>query len=168
MFHESILSIVYLNIISYIYLNFAFFALIFIFDTKQFISLSDLKNLGNLQFFSVTVILLFLAFAGVPPTLGFVSKSLIFVFIFLKKFFFFFFFISVVNFFIIYFYIKNLRFLVTKSNNFNFIFNKNYSCFNQNLVLFVNIINFINLLSIYYIEDLIIFIDNFVLLSNFF
>ena len=72
----------YLNIVSYIYLNFAFFAVLFIFDTKTIVTLSDIKIFGNLQFFAITIILIFMSFSGVPPTLGFVSKSVIIIFIF--------------------------------------------------------------------------------------
>jgi len=168
MSHEYLLSVMYLNIVSYIYLNFAFFAVLFIFDTKTIVTLSDIKIFGNLQFFAITIILIFMSFSGVPPTLGFVSKSIIIIFIFFKKFFLFFFFISFVNFFLIYFYIKNLRFLVTKAKSFSFIFNKNYACLNQNLIFFINIINFINILSLWFVEDVLIFIDNFSLISNFF
>ena len=168
MFSEYLLSVMYLNVISYIYLNFALFSIIFVFNLKNMLTLSDLKNIGNLQFFSFSLILLLLSFAGVPPTIGFVAKSLMFIFFFLKKNIFIFIFISVINFFLIYFYVKNLRFLISKSNSFNFLFNNNYAFFNQNLIIFINIINFINLTSIWLVEDLLILIDNALLLAYFF
>jgi len=90
MSHEYLLSVMYLNIVSYIYLNFAFFAILFIFDTKAIVTLSDIKVFGNLQFFAVTIILIFMSFSGVPPTLGFVSKSIIIIFLFYKLYKFFF------------------------------------------------------------------------------
>ena len=165
---EYILSIMYLNIIVYIYLNFVFFSLIFIFDTRNITTLNDLKYFSNMQFFSFSIILIFLSFAGVPPTVGFISKSLALIFIFFKKFFFFFFFISFINFFLIYFYIKNLRFLISKSKKFNFLYHKNYAALNQNLVIFINTINFINCFSLWFVEDILILIDNFSLLVNFY
>ena len=148
MFSEYLLSVMYLNVVSYVYLNFTLFSIIFIFNLKNMLTLSDLKSIGNLQFFSFSLILLLLSFAGVPPTIGFVSKSLMFIFIFLKKNMLFFLFISLINFFLIYFYVKNLRFLISKSNSFNFLFNNNYAFFNHNLIVFINIVNFINLTSL--------------------
>jgi NADH:ubiquinone oxidoreductase subunit 2 (subunit N) len=166
--YEFSISIIYLNIITYLILNFAFFSLIFIFDTNFLISLNDLKKFGNLKFFSLTFILLFLSFAGVPPTLGFLSKSLIFVFIFFKKFFFFFLSVNLLNFFLIYFYIKNIRFLISKSEKVPFLFNNNYSSINVNFINFLNLINFFNIMSLFYFEDLIIFLDNINFIVNFF
>lgn len=168
MFSEYLLSVMYINVISYIYLNFALFSIIFIFNLKNMFTLSDLKSVGNLQFFSFSLILLLLSFAGVPPTIGFVAKSLMFIFFFLKKNIFFFLFISVVNFFLIYFYVKNLRFLISKSNSFNFLYNNNYAFFNQSLIIFINVINFINLTSIWLVEDFFIIIDNILLTAHFF
>jgi NADH:ubiquinone oxidoreductase subunit 2 (subunit N) len=166
--YEFSVSIIYLNIITYLFLNFAIFSLIFLFDTNFLISLNDLKKFGNLKFFSLTIILIFLSFAGVPPTLGFVSKSLIFLFIFFKKFYLFFISISFLNFFLIYFYIKNIRFLVSKSEKKPFLFNNNYASLNSNFIFFLNFINFFNLLGLFYIEDLIIFLDNINIIVNFF
>jgi hypothetical protein len=99
MTYEYTLSIMYLNIIVYIYLNFVFFSVIFIFDTRNITTLNDLKYFSNMQFFSFSITLIFLSFAGVPPTIGFISKSLALVFIFFKKFFFFFFLLALLIFF---------------------------------------------------------------------
>ena len=168
MIYEFSVSIIYLNIITYLFLNFAIFSLIFIFNSNFLISLNDLKKFGNLKFFSLTIILILLSFAGVPPTIGFVSKSLIFLFIFFKKFYLFFFFLSFINFFLIYFYVKNIRFLISKSESIPFLFNKNYSAINVNFINFINFINFFNVMSLFFTEDLIIFLDNMSLIVNFF
>ena len=168
MSYEFSLSIIYLNLITYLVLNFAFFSLIFLFDTSFLISMNDLKKFGNLKFFSLTCILLLLSFAGVPPTLGFLSKSLIFLFIFFKKFYFFFISVTFLNFFLIYFYVKNIRFLISKSEKIPFLFNNNYVSINVNFIFFINFINFFNIMSLFYTEYLIIFIDNMCIIVNFF
>lgn len=168
MTYEFSISIIYLNIITYLILNFAFFSLIFLFDTTFLISLNDLKKFGNLKFFSLTIILLLLSFAGVPPTLGFVSKSLIFLFIFFKKFYLFFLSISFLNFFLIYFYVKNIRFLISKSEKAPFLYNNNYASININFINFLNLVNFFNIMALFYTEDLIIFLDNMNIIVNFF
>ena len=84
-FPEYGLSIVLLNIIVYITLLFSMFSLIFIFDLRFFRTLNELKSFGNLQFFLMTVILTLFSMAGIPPFSGFVTKFLMFIFIFLKK-----------------------------------------------------------------------------------
>lgn len=124
------LSIIYINIIAYLYLNFCLFTTLFVFNINSFKTLNDLKNLGNLPFFTVNLILILFSLAGVPPTLGFVSKSLIFIFMFFKKNFLFLFVLTILNLFIMYFYVRNIRYFITKSNNYHFIYNNNYTFIN--------------------------------------
>ena len=162
------LSIILLNIITYVSLLFYMFSLIFVFDLRYFRTLNELKGFGNLQFFLLTCILTLLSMAGIPPLSGFVSKFLMFIFLFLKKNLFFIFFFSIINFFTIYFYIQNFRFLISKSNNFFFFFKKNYVYINFNLVYILVILNFFNFFGIIFIEDLLIFLDNICLYSNIF
>ena len=154
------LSLVLINILVYICLLFSMFSLIFVFDLRFFRTLNELKSFGNLQFFLITCVLTLLSMAGVPPLSGFVSKFLMFIFIFLKKNIFFVFFFSIINFFTIYFYIQNLRFLISKSNNFFFFFKKNYVYINFSLVYFLVIFNFFNFFGIFFIEDFLIFLDS--------
>ncbi len=155
------LSLVLVNILVYVILLFTMFSLIFIFDLRFFRTLNELKSFGNLQFFLITCAFTLLSMAGVPPLFGFSSKFLMFIFIFLKKNLFFIFFFSIINFFTIYFYIQNLRFLVSKSNNFFFFFKKNYTYINFTLVYILVIFNFFNFFGIFFIEDILIFLDSF-------
>ena len=166
LFSEFGLSLLLLNIIIYMSLLFSIFTLIFIFDLRYFRTLNELKSFGNLQFFLISVIFTLLSMAGIPPLSGFVSKFLMFIFIFLKKNIFFIIFFSIINFFTIYFYIQNFRFLVSKSNSFFFIFKKNYASLNFNLVYILVLLNFFNFFGVFYIEDLLIFIDNICLYSS--
>jgi NADH-quinone oxidoreductase subunit N len=162
------LSIIYINVIAYLYLNFCFFTALFVFNVGSYKTLNDFKNLGNLPFFTVTFILILFSLAGVPPTLGFVSKSLIFIFMFFKKIFFFLTVLTVLNLFIMYFYVRNVRYFITKSSQYNFLYENNYSFLNWNLVLLLLLFNFFNFLSIFFIEDFLLFMDNIVLYTNFF
>lgn len=162
------LSIVYINILSYLYLNFCLFILVFIFDTNSFKTLNDFKYIGGVPFFSLTLLIIIFSLAGVPPMIGFVSKSLIFIFMFFKKNFLFMFLLSFLNFFIIYFYIRNIRYLVTKSTNYSFIFDLNYSFINWNLTLMLVFFNFINITSLFFVEDFLLLCDNLVLYQYFF
>jgi len=120
------LSLVYLNVLSYLCLNFTLFIVIFIFNINYLKTVNDLKNIGNLPFFSITLIIVIFSLAGVPPTLGFVSKSLIFLYLFYKKNLFFLVFLTVLNFLIMYFYIRNIRYIISNSYSSQFLFNHNY------------------------------------------
>jgi NADH-quinone oxidoreductase subunit N len=162
------LSLIYLNIISYLYLNFALFIVIFIFNVDFLKTVNDLKSIGNLPFFSITLIMIIFSLAGVPPTLGFVSKSLVFLYLFFKKNLFFLFFLTVLNFLIMYFYIRNIRYIVTKSYSSHFLFDHNYAFYNWNLVVSLAFFNVLNFLSIFFVEDLLILTDNLCTYINFF
>ena len=167
MFIEYGLSIIYVNVISYLYLNFCMFTLVFLFDMKHFRTLNDFKYLGNLPFFTVTLMVLLFSLAGVPPTLGFVSKSLIFIFMFFKKNYLFLLALTILNLFILYFYVRNSRYFITKSSSYWFLYKQNYAHLNWNLVLMILFFNFVNLLGIFFIEDFLIFTDNLALSYNF-
>ena len=130
MFIEYGLSIIYVNVVSYLYLNFSIFTLMFLFDLKNFRTLKDFKYLGNLPFITVTFIVLLFSLAGVPPTLGFVSKSLIFIFMFFKKNYLFLVMLTVLNLFILYFYVRNSRYFITKSTSYWFLYKNNYAHLN--------------------------------------
>jgi len=130
MIFEYGLSLVYLNIVIYLYLNFTLFTILFTFNTIYFKTLNDFKNIGNIPFFSITFIIVIFSLAGVPPTLGFITKSLLFLYLFFKKSFLFLTVLTFLNFFIMYFYIRTIRYTVSKSYTLYFIFDKNYSFLN--------------------------------------
>lgn len=159
-FSEYGISLIYLNILIYIYLLFLLFSILLVFDIKNFLTLNELKKFTGLQFFSVTILLLLFSLAGLPPFLGFISKFLMFFFIIFKQGFFFLFFFTVINIFIIYFYIQNVRFLFSINSVCFYFFKNNYVYMNFNLVLIAVLLNFFNLFGILFSEDLLIFIDN--------
>jgi NADH:ubiquinone oxidoreductase subunit 2 (subunit N) len=131
-----------------------------IFDLKNFLTLNEFRRFSSLQFFTVTIILVLFSMAGLPPFAGFVSKFLMFFFLIYKQGFFFLFFFTVINIFIIYFYIQNVRFLFT-TNTLSFLFFKNnYAYINFNLVFLAVLFNFFNFFGILFTEDLLIYIDN--------
>lgn len=128
------------------------------FDLKYIQSLSDLKKFNRIPYVHTYITLIFLSLAGIPPLMGFLSKFLIFIYIFYKNNIFFFFIFIFGNMFIIYFYIQNLKFLVSKNIEF-FFFNKfsNFLLFKINNLL--NLLNFFNILFFLYLEDFLIFIN---------
>ena len=60
---------------------------------------------------------------------------------------------SLLNFFSIYFYIQNLRFLISKSYYNYFIVGGYYVFFNKNLINLLVLLNLLNFFSILYLED---------------
>jgi len=135
------------------------FFIFFLFETKWLKSLNELKLTYNLQMVTIFIILTFLSFAGVPPLAGFLSKFLVFIHIFFKSNYLIFLFFLFVNLFVIYFYIQNLRFMISKQISNIFIY-KNYLAYLNRSTLFnTNVLNFFNLTSIFYFEELILYFN---------
>lgn len=133
------------------------FFIFFILNTKKVKTLNELKYAYNIQFVSMSLILIFLSLAGIPPLSGFLSKFLIFIQIFYKKNIVIFILFLFLNTFVIYFYIQNLRFLISKKIH-NIFFLKNFFVFiNSNSVFKINFLNFLNILSLFIIEEFLIY-----------
>ena len=158
--NEYSFSLLLFSILSYIFILVNIFLIFFIFDMKYLKSLNELKFFGNLPLITIFLVLILLSFAGVPPLLGFLSKFLIFIFILTKNNFLFLFLFIFSNMFVIYFYIQNLRFLVSKNISNKFFIKKNFVNINNNIVYIFNVFNYFNLLAILYFEEFLIYINN--------
>ena len=158
-FENYTISLLLFNVVVYIFILTNVFLLLFLFDLKYLKTLNELKFLGNTSFLTIYLVLLFLSFAGTPPLLGFVSKFLIFIFIFYKQNIFIFLIFIFLNFFSMYFYLQNLRFIVSKNVSDKLIFKNNFIFFNFNIIYIFNFFNFFNLLGILYFEDFFIFLN---------
>jgi len=99
------------NILVYLILLGNIFAIFFFFNTNKLINLMDLKVLNTSNFFLLTIIFLFLSLAGIPPLVGFIGKFLMLILFFNQNHFLFIILFFLLNLFMIYFYIQNLRFL---------------------------------------------------------
>ena len=150
-------SIVYMNIYIYVYILYLFFSLLFLFDLKKIKTINSLKVLNRLNFISMTAVLVFLSMSGIPPLAGFVGKFLIFNFLFLTQKYLYIIIFSLLNFFSIYFYIQNLRFLISKTQYNYFLISGYFVFFNKHLINVLILLNFINFFGILYIEDIIYF-----------
>jgi NADH:ubiquinone oxidoreductase subunit 2 (subunit N) len=102
--------------------------------------------------------------AGIPPMLGFVGKFLLFLFFLLKQNFYIAFLFTFINFFIMYFYIQNIRFLVTKNSSYYFLLKNFFSIIDFSLIIFLIFLNFFNFFGIFFFNDFLLFFLNF---SNF-
>lgn len=120
------------------------FSLFFFFDQQYFRTLNELQGFNSITFFTMSFIFGLLSLAGMPPLAGFVSKFLL-VLALLKNYAFFLLFIFVfINFFMIYFYVQNMK-LIQRPSVFNFIRIKNaFSVFDFKLIYFITILNTVN------------------------
>ena len=160
------LGLIFINIFIYLLLLLNFFIIFFIYDTRYFRTLNEFKGLNGNQYIHFIVILIFLSFAGMPPLLGFFGKFFIIIFFFSQKQFFIFVLFLFLNVFVIYFYILNIRFLVSKTSNTFFFLKKNVVFLNFNFIFLLVVFTTINVFSFFFIYDLILFF-NFICIFNF-
>jgi len=100
-----------------------------------------------------------LSLAGMPPLLGFVGKFLLLIFLAYKNQFLLFIVFSLINLFMIYFYIQNLRFLVSKSSSHTINVRGFFAVIDLRLVNLVIVLNFFNVFGIFFFEDFLILIN---------
>ena len=98
--------------------------------------------------------------SGIPPLAGFIGKFLLFNFLFLVQKYIYIIIFSLLNFFSIYFYIQNLRFLISKTQPNFFIVGGFYVFFNKNLLNILVFLNILNFFGILYFEDFLYFFLN--------
>lgn len=130
----------------------------FLFNIKYIKTLTELKYINYMDTITSIIILLFLSLAGIPPLLGFCSKLLLFIIFISKTNIGILFFFIVFNFFSMYFYIQNLRFIVSKEPRNYFLFKNNYVYFNKNMLSLIILINLLNIFGIFYLDDIFIYL----------
>lgn len=154
-------SLLFLNIYIYIILLITIFLIFFLFDLRYFKTLNELKGFFNIPFLTVFIIIIFLSLAGMPPMLGFLGKFLIVIFFLFKSNFLILILFLFLNLFSIYFYIINLRYLVTKNYNTFFFYKNNNVYINFTILFFIIIFVFFNIFGIFFFNDLIILFSYF-------
>ena len=138
-------------------LLYLFFCLLFIYDLKKIKTLNNLKIFNKHNFICLTVVLTILSLSGIHPLAGFVGKFLLFLFLFFFQKYIYIIIFSFLNFFSIYFYVQNLRFLISKTQLNFFLVSGFYVFFNKNLINIIVLLNFFNFFSMLYIEDIFYF-----------
>jgi NADH-quinone oxidoreductase subunit N len=157
-----------MNIYVYVFVLYLFFSLLFLFDIKKIKTINSLKIFNRHNFISITVVLIFLSMSGIPPLAGFIGKFLIFNFLFLSQKYLYIIIFSLLNFFSIYFYIQNLRFLISKTQYNFFLINGYYIFFNKQLLNILVFLNFLNFFGILYLEDIFYLFSNIITYKNIF
>ena len=137
-----------------------FFCLVFLYDSKRLKNLSNLKVFNKYNFVCISTVLTLMSLSGIPPLLGFVGKFLLFLFLFFSQKYIFIFIFSILNFFSIYFYVQNLRFLISKTQSDFFLIGGFFVYFNKNLINTIVVFNLINFTGIFYVEDFLFYFIN--------
>lgn len=153
----SALNISYFYLICYMFFTINFFSILFSTTTNSLWYLTDLQLFNNVPLVNTSIMILFVSYAGLPPTLGFFSKlSLIFNFL-LNNDFILFLIILASSFYIIYFYLQNYRFFGFSLSSYDYIPNLiNYSSinhFSKSYLFFI----FWSLMSLFFYNDIFIF-----------
>lgn len=155
-FNEILYSAGITILLIYSFLVTNLFLLLNIFDTKFVKTLSDLKKLGILYPFNLCFLILILSFAGVPPLLGFCIKLLIFIFILTSFSAFYCTILSLFNFFTLYFYVQNARYIINNSKNNFFIYANNFVYFSEIVAFIIGAMLLFNIGGILFISDFFI------------
>ena len=148
-----------LILIIYIFLVFAFFILLNTFDVRFIKNLSDLKKLGVIFPFNLLFLIIILSFAGIPPLFGFSIKLILFLLIINSAAFFYLTIVALFNFFTLYFYIQNVRYVVNNSSNNFYIYMNNFVSLSDITMFFSMLFFLINLVGVVYLSDLFIFFN---------
>lgn len=155
--YDHCFSIIMLNVFIYVVLIMNIFSILFLFDLQKFKTLSDLKGFGRHSFFLSSVFFTFCSLAGIPPFAGFVGKMVFVIYFLIKGNFLIIFLYSMLNFFVIYFYIQNVRFLVSEGESNFFVFKRYQVYLNFSLISCIVLLNMLNFLMFLFIEDFIFY-----------
>lgn len=147
----------------YVILVFSMFLLLNIFDLKYIKHLSDFKKLGLIFPVNLMFLIMILSFAGIPPLFGFSIKLVTFLLMIKGTVFFYTAFIAVFNFFTLYFYVQNVRYVINDSSNNYYVYINNFVYFSENVLFLLLLSMFLNLGGIFYLSDMCIFLSSIVI-----
>ena len=156
---NSSVSLIIFNIIVYLLLTLGLFSSILIIADKSYSTLNKFKLIQNYYFLFIFILLFLLSLAGVPPLLGFLGKFLLYIQLLAHKSYFLFFIFLLFNVFVLYFYIQNVRFMISKNTNkiTTSFFLTNYLY--DSIFLLLIVIMFFNIFGIFYFENFLIYIN---------
>ena len=145
-------------LVAYMFLIFTFFLLLNTFDTRFIKNLSDLKKFGTIFPFNFLFLITILSFAGVPPLFGFSIKLFVFLLLINSSALFYMTTLTLFNFFTLYFYIQNVRYIINNSPNNFYIYANNFVVLSD-VVMFVLLFSLlINITGILYLADVSVFL----------
>lgn len=147
-------SILLINIIIYVVLTVAIFIFLFVIDNRTFNFLNNFKLVQGIMGIFIGVVLCVASMAGIPPLLGFVGKFFLFIYLLSVESYFLFLIFLVVNFFALYFYIQNFRFMVSKTTNYTYVGFKFSFALNEWYIFFGALLLTLNVFGFLFIEDI--------------
>jgi NADH-quinone oxidoreductase subunit N len=158
--NNVIIGLILLNVILYLIILTNIFIIFFLHDTRALKTINEFKGIFSNNFYVILIVVAILSMAGMPPLLGFFGKFFIVIFFLKKGQFFLFGCFIILNVFVIYFYILNIRFLITKSNK-SFFFLKNYTVYiNFNFVCLSILFSILNIFGIFFLNDLVLYVNS--------
>lgn len=153
-YSESVYVSSIMIIAIYVFSVFTFLTLLSSFDVRFFKTLGDFKRFGVVYPFNLVFLVTILSFAGVPPLFGFSIKLLLFLSIAKSAQLLFVLVLAVFNFFTLYFYIQNVRYVVGKAGT-NFHIYTNYTArLNETTTYVILITLLVNVFGIFILSDL--------------
>lgn len=148
----------------YITLLVNFFLLLNVFDSRYIKTLSDLKKFGTLFPFNFLLLILVLSFAGVPPLIGFTLKLIVFKFLITTGSTAYIVLLILFNFFTLYFYVQNTRYLLSKSTNNYYIYVNHISYLSESSMFFASVFCVLNTIGLVCVTELYTLIASFLLI----
>lgn len=145
----------------YVFLVFTFFLLLNTYDIRFIKNLSDLKKFGLTFPFNLMFLITIMSFAGIPPLFGFSIKLILFLLLINGASLFFVGLLALFNFFTLYFYIQNVRYVVNNSKNTFYIYTNNFVYISDCVMFFLLASLLVNLSGILYLSDILIIFANF-------
>lgn len=158
-YNEYFLGTIAFNVFIYVLLVYNLFSLFFVFDVKYIKSLTELKDMNYVDGLTTCIILTFLSLAGIPPLLGFVSKFLLFIYFLVKVNVAILVVIILFNFFVMFFYLQNIRFLVSSNPKNFFNIKNNFVFWDKTLILFIILLNLFSIFGMFLADDYTIFFN---------
>lgn len=157
--HEYIYAVIILNMLVYIYTITAFVSILILFNQSTLISTSQFGNINSIRFIKSSLVFVIFTLAGVPPTIGFLSKLLSCILIFNNNSIVFISIFLFINFFMLYFYIQQLLYLVTTKHNKEQYLWYRYAVYLDSTLLY-NILLFmvLNLFGIFLLYDIYLYL----------
>ncbi len=144
-------------LVIYIFLVFTFFLLLNNYDIRFIKNLSDLKKLGTTFPFNLLFLVTIMSFAGIPPLFGFSIKLILFLLLINGSAIIFVCILALFNFFTLYFYIQNVRYVINNSKNNYYIYNSYFVYLSDTSMYILLWSLLINIIGVLYMSDILIF-----------
>lgn len=156
--HNNDLLMIYslLSLTIYVYSIFFFFLILFTFNVNKLKNIYNLNKLGFSKVFYILSISSILSIAGVPPFIGFFNKLILFLIFFKNGVNLTLLLFIIINIITLYFYLRILRFTVSKKNNNNVFNYKNFNIYiNIKYLYIVVTLAYFNIFFIFFFNDMI-------------